>query len=416
VQRSLRSVVRLDLGGAASSVTRVTRGTGHRALDEMVARTPESRDRYVDFLRALSILAVVFGHWFIALILWNRGVIVVYSAIGVTSGLWLATWVFQVIPLFFFVGGFSNATSFEAAKRRGTSTAAFLRSRAQRLLRPTLVFLVAWVAIEVALHLLDRGGTGLVRGIRLGNTLPFGPLWFLAVYFGIVLLSPLTLAAHRRFGIWIPVVLVAVSVLVDVLAFAGGVHGIRWVNLAVIWSLPHQLGYFYADGRLVRAGRRVHAAMAIGGLACLIGFTSLGVYPRSMLGTDATFFNLKAIERVSNMNPPTLCIAALTFWLIGLAMLVRDPITRWLQRPVVWKPVIAVNAVIMTLFVWHMTAYAVAIVLLYPHGFGRALDSTARWWSERPLWEVLPGIILFAVVAVLGRFERPARVKQPASS
>jgi fucose 4-O-acetylase-like acetyltransferase len=394
----------------------VAPGTGQIALDEMVARTPASRDRYVDFLRALSIVAVVFGHWFIALILWHRGVIVVYSAIGVTSGLWLATWVFQVIPLFFFVGGFSNATSFEAARRRGGSTGTFLRSRAERLLKPTLAFLLAWVVIEVVLHLLDTGGTGLVRGVSLGNTLPFGPLWFLAVYFGIVMLSPLTLAAHRRFGIWVPVALIAISVVVDVLAFARDLHRVRWVNLAAVWSLAHQLGYFYADGRLVRAGKRFHLAMAIGGLACLIGLTTLGVYPRSMLGTDATFFHLKAIERVSNMNPPTLCIVALTFWLIGLAMLVREPVTRWLQRALAWKAVIAVNAVIMTLFVWHMTAYVLVVVLLYPHGFGLALDSTARWWSERPVWEVLPAVVLFAVVAILGRFERPVRMKQPASS
>ena len=36
-----------------------------RALD-LAERTPEARNRYVDFLRALSITAVVFGHWLMA--------------------------------------------------------------------------------------------------------------------------------------------------------------------------------------------------------------------------------------------------------------------------------------------------------------------------------------------------------------
>jgi len=379
-----------------------------RGLDEMVSRTPAARDRYVDFLRAVSILAVVFGHWFIALIVWRRGVIAVYSAVGVTSGLWLATWVFQVIPVFFFVGGFSNATSYDAAMRRGIGTATFLRSRAERLLKPTAIFLGSWLVIELVLHILDRGGTGLVRGVRLGSTLPFGPLWFLAVYLGIVMLSPLTSRLHHRYRLSIPFVLVAIAVLVDVLAFAADVPHIRWVNLAVVWSLAHQLGYFYADGSLIRAGRGAHLAMVLLGLVALVGLTSLGAYPKSMMGTDATFFHLKAIERVSNMNPPTFCIVALTFWLIGLAMLARGPVTRWLQRPGAWKAVIAMNGVIMTLFLWHMTAYALAILILFPPGFGHALDSTARWWAERPLWEVVPGAILFALVAVLGRFERPA--------
>jgi hypothetical protein len=38
-----------------------------RARD-LVAGTPDTRDRYIDFLRAASILAVVIGHWFISVI------------------------------------------------------------------------------------------------------------------------------------------------------------------------------------------------------------------------------------------------------------------------------------------------------------------------------------------------------------
>lgn len=74
---------------------------------EALARaTPATRDRYVDLLRAFSIVAVVVGHWSIALIHWEDGRIFVQNAVGHQSGLWIATWVLQVMPLFFFVGGF----------------------------------------------------------------------------------------------------------------------------------------------------------------------------------------------------------------------------------------------------------------------------------------------------------------------
>ncbi len=33
---------------------------------QMAEQTPESRNRYVDFLRAASIMVVVFGHWLMA--------------------------------------------------------------------------------------------------------------------------------------------------------------------------------------------------------------------------------------------------------------------------------------------------------------------------------------------------------------
>src|SRR5206468_11112917 len=131
-------------------------------LNELVAATPASRDRYVDFLRAASIACVVFGHWFIAIIFWDHGVIGVHSAIGVTSGLWLATWVFQVIPIFFFVGGFSNFVAYRSlAARNGGGVRRFLRTRAMRLLKPTALFVATWLLIEVVLHLIGRGGTGL---------------------------------------------------------------------------------------------------------------------------------------------------------------------------------------------------------------------------------------------------------------
>ena len=74
-----------------------------------------------------------------------------------------------------------------------------------------------------------------------------------------------------------------------------------------------------------------------------------------------------------------------------------------------WRFTIVVNARIMTLFLWHMTAFLLALLLLWPLGFGREQDSTARWWLERPLWFVVPGAILLGLVAIFGRFERGPR-------
>jgi hypothetical protein len=38
-------------------------------------------------------------------------------------------------------------------------------------------------------------------------------------------------------------------------------------------------------------------------------------------------------------------------------------------------------------------------------GFGQEQDSTLRWWLERPLWFVTPGLILLGLIAIFGRFE-----------
>jgi fucose 4-O-acetylase-like acetyltransferase len=396
-------------------------------IDELAQATPTTRDRYVDFLRALSIAVVVIGHWTIAIISWDDGVIRSTSAVGKAPGLWLATWVCQVMPVFFFVGGYANLVAYDSARRRGDSALAFMRDRTRRLLLPASALLGVWAIVQVVLHLTDTGapagptvgGIDLLRGVRPpGQTIPFGPLWFLAVYLAVVWLSPATIALHRRFRWAVPAVMIAGTVVADALGFLGGQDGMRYLNVVFVLLLPHQLGHFYGDGSVDRWPRRALWAMVVVGLGGLViatnpwlfrlagddrfrWFPGIGHYPRSLLGTD--------VESVSNAYPPTICFMLVGFWLIGLVLLLRPRLTAWLQKPGPWKATIAGNAWIMTLFLWHMTAYLLAILLLWPLGLGQETEPTGRWWLERPLWLLVPGAILAALVALFGWIERGRR-------
>ena len=400
-------------------------GTGPRpTLAEIAARTPADRDRYVDFLRAVSIVTVVLGHWAISMIWWHDGLITTTNAIGVTPGLWLATWFLQVMPIFFFVGGFSNLVTYDSFHRRGRSTGEFLRTRAARLLAPSAVFIGVWTVIQVALHLLDVGrGTGFIlwgetwflRGVKPpGATVPFGPLWFLPAYLVVILLAPLMLRLHRRFGIGVVVFLTLAAVAVDAVAFIGQVHLVRYLNILWVWLLPHQIGFFYGDGRMQRMSARGRWTMALGGLAAMVLLTNppiflghgpelfhgLAAYPKSLLGTEN--------EPMVNTYPPTIVLVAMTYWSIGAAMLLRERAQAWLARSTrAWMFAIWANANIMTMYLWHMTAFLVAILLLWPLGLGREhLPTAAFWWQRLVFWAV-PGAILLGFLRMFGRFERP---------
>jgi len=374
-------------------------------IADLAAATPATRDRYVDFLRAFSIVTVVLGHYFIALIHWEDGRIFVHNVVGHQSGLWLATWVLQVMPLFFFVGGFSNLVGWRSAVTSGGTVGGFVAARLRRLMRPTAVFLGVWVIIELVLRVAGAGADGVLRS----TFLPFGPMWFLVVYGFVVALAPATIRLHDRFGWRVPVALASGVAIVDLLRFGFDVPGIGWVNLALVWLAIHQVGYLYADGGadalLVRMGRRGWGFMIASGLGLLIVLTNLELfmdelfYPRSMVGVD--------IEPVSNMSPPSLAIIGLAVWQIGLAMWVREPIRRWLSRPGPWQGTIAVNSVIMTVFLWHLSALLVTIIALHPLGLGQDTTATARWWLERPIWVIGPLIVLAPLVAAFRRFERP---------
>ena len=358
------------------------------SVSDLAAATPSTRDRYVDFLRAFSILVVVLGHFFIAVAFHERGRVFVENAVGRTSGLWLLTWVLQVMPLFFFVGGFANLVSWKG------DYGAFLRGRLRRLLKPFGVFVAAWIVVQVAFHVADIGRGGALRLSRL----PFGPLWFLAVYLGVVALAPAMLALHRR-APWLTLLTLANGVvLVDALRFVLAVRNVGWLNLALVWLFVHQLGFFYADGRLASWSKGRLALLALAGLAGMAVLTNAAPYPRSMVGVDH--------EAISNMSPPTLCIAFLALWQIGLAMLARPALTTWLQGRRAWSAVIAANGVIMTTFLWHLSALLATILLLERLGLEPEPDTNAAWWLTRPVWIVVPLLLTAALVAAFRRFER----------
>jgi hypothetical protein len=394
-----------------------------RDVEALASATPQTRDRYVDFLRAASICSVVLGHWLIGVVHVEDDLIYLTSAVGVTRGLWLGTWLLQVMPIFFFVGGFSNRVAYESYRRRGRSTRAFVRSRVERLLRPSLVFLGAWAVVQIGLHLGDVGRptgvqlwgeTTMLRGVLPpAQTLPFGPLWFLGFYLLVVIAAPALIALHRRFGAAVPIAMAVSAVVVDVVGFGAGLRGVRYLNILPVLLFPHQLGFFYADGRI--GGRRLHAAMVAAGLGGLVllttpwvfrlfgdvrfeWFPGIGYYPKSLTGTG--------IEAISNAYPPTVPFLLGGVWMIGAVLLLRDRGRRLLERAGMWKATIFGNAVIMTLFMWHMTAYLIAILALWPLGLGRQEGGTGRWWLERPVWIVVPGLILAGMVVALSRFER----------
>jgi fucose 4-O-acetylase-like acetyltransferase len=372
------------------------RGAGARRAGRLRAladATPAGRDRYVDFLRVVSIATVVLGHWTITAVGRSAGGLTAGNVLSTTPWLWLATWVLQVMPVFFFVGGFSNMVSWQALERRGGGYVEYLSGRMARLLRPVLVFVAVWLVLPLAL-----GRLGLPAGqVELIGKVMGQPLWFLGVYLVAVALAPAMVRLHRRFRLWVPATLAAAAAAVDALRLAAGVQDLGYLNLLVVWALVQQVGFFYADGTLTRLSRRALAGLGAAGLAGLVVLTGTGMYPPSMVGLPG---------EESNMSPPTVCIVALTVWQVALVMLVRGRVSAWLARRGPWTAVIAVGSMAMTLYLWHLTA----MVALY--GLVLAVDGplpapgTGWWWATRPPWLALLAAVLVPMALALSRFER----------
>src|ERR1700741_1442756 len=119
--------------------------TSTLSASDLARQTPATRDRYVDLLRIASIAVVVLGHWLMAVVTVDDGEFHVGNVLGMVPGLWLATWVLQVMPIFFFVGGFANLVTIDALRRKGQGTAEYLVGRVQRLVWPVAALFGVWV-------------------------------------------------------------------------------------------------------------------------------------------------------------------------------------------------------------------------------------------------------------------------------
>ena len=375
---------------------------------QLAAATPSGRDRYVDFLRVFSLAVVILGHWLMAVIVWEGGRLQIDNVLESTPAAQWLTWIFQIMPVFFIVGGFSNAASLAAARRDGKAYGDWLRGRLTRLVRPVLAFALAWTAFVASLRLLGVDPAA----VRAGSLAQ--PLWFLAVYIGVVALAPAMVQGAGQVG-------------------RGGAcrpraqRGRRRRGRQGLRRHADRLGEL-RPGVAVRpptrcdvAGRRCHdpgwevgswsrrraVALVAAGLAGLVVLTQALGYSVSMVGgVDGAR---------SNTFPPSLALVFLAVWQFGAVLAVRPVVDRWLARPRAWAGVVAANGMAMTLFLWHITAMALVAVAVLPTGLlPQPAVGSGAWWAMRPAWIALSAIALVPLVVAFLRVEtvraRPAVV------
>jgi peptidoglycan/LPS O-acetylase OafA/YrhL len=368
------------------------------------ADTPPDRDRYLDLLRAFSILMVVFGHWMVRVVTESDGRLERGYLLEIEPAWQWATLLWQVMPIFFLVGGLVNAGSWRRARDAGTRPVDWLRTRVRRLLFPLVPLLAILVPTAAFVHE-TVGEATLLFGFRVAVV----PLWFLAAYLVVTALTPLTLAIHERGSSvrWLAICTL-LAVAVDVLRFTVQADGPRLgtqpaigsVNFLLVWVAIHQIGYLWADDQLP-GGARLPWILALAGGGSLLLMIGSGLYPLTMVPIEGT-------HEPNNGGPPSAALIALGCLQLGVALLLREPISRLLARPRVWVPVALVSSRLMTVYLWHQAVMIAVANVGHPRGW---LPVTAQvdatWWALRPLWILVCSVVLALVVLVVHRFETP---------
>jgi peptidoglycan/LPS O-acetylase OafA/YrhL len=356
------------------------------------------RNRYADLLRAAAIGLVVFGHWLLTSVTDQGGQLSGGSAMADIGWSGWGTLLFQVMPVFFLVGGYVNALSWTRHRDEGASWAGWVRRRAIRLLRPTTLFVAA---IVIAAAACGRAGANPAELAQAGWGVAL-QLWFLPLYLLLIALTPALLRAHRRWGLAVPAAFTLAAAGVDAGVIGARLAGLGYANYLLVWGAMHQWGFAWQDGTLTRRRWRPWALAAAGGLA-LGALLSSGPFPVNMVGTTG--------GGVNNTIPPSVALLAFAAVQAGLLLAAEPAVSGLLARGGrLWRGVRWLNDRVLTIYLWHMVPTVVVALALYPAGLmPQPAPGSGAWWELRPAWIAALAVVLAPLAIWLARFERPLR-------
>ena len=381
----------------SSTTTNSPSVSAPQSLASMASAVKADRNRAIDFYRVVAMLAVAFGHWLaLVAVSDSGGNLVGGNALEFVPSLSWATWILQVMPLFFVVGGFSSAMSLDSHNRtNGARAQDWIAARLRRMLPPAVVLGATWL---VVLALGAAAGQVTLAATALHAAAI--PLWFLANYTIDTALAPFVLPAFRRNPARFAALLGSAFLFFEGLRILQ-VPALPQVNWVLGWLIFQVMGMAWRDGMLP-TGRKL-LAMAAGFWAATVALvTSGGPWIVSMV-------NIAGVEN-SPTAPPTLSLmtfgAAFSLTAIAAAPHISAALA---ARPKAWTAVVGANTVAMSVYLWHMTAAIIATAIMhFTVGLPTHEVGSLAWWTFKIPTIGASIFFLVPIVIVVSRFERNA--------
>ncbi|MFT7474105.1 MAG: hypothetical protein ACI81L_001025 [Verrucomicrobiales bacterium] len=366
------------------------------SLASMAAEAKADRNRAIDFYRVVAMLTVAFGHW-LALVAVSdaEGELLGGNALEFVPSLGWATWLLQVMPLFFVVGGFSSAMSLDSHDRNGGRAQDWIAARLRRMLPPAVVLAGTWLVVLVvaaAFGQLSLAGTPLHAGAI--------PLWFLANYTIDTALAPFVLPRFRANPKRFALVISGTFLVFEAMRVAN-VPVLPQINWVLGWLMFQVMGMAWRDG-LLPTGRRL-IGYAAGLWTATLGLVlSGGPWIVSMV-------NIPGVDN-SPTNPPNLSLmtfgAAFSLTAIAAAPRISSALA---SRPKAWAAVVGANTVAMSVYLWHMTAAVIATgAMQFTVGLPSHVVGSLDWWMFKIPTIAASLAILAPIVFLVSRVERRA--------
>lgn len=219
-------------------------GSFRSALSE-VSKTSNSRVRFIDFIKVIGLLLIIFNTSYFLDFEQSSGEFIVYNRTLIDNTLTPFTWITVGMSLFFFSTGFTNKIAWYSNVGRDGSQWKFLTDRVDGLMGSVLVwifFITLSLNVTSKIIYFPQFITNQEDGMLTVTEFIMWPLWLVSIYLVVVLFCPLTIFLHKKNPYLTLSVLISTLVLIDNIDFSISLSYIKLFNYLIFWLTIHQIG------------------------------------------------------------------------------------------------------------------------------------------------------------------------------
>lgn len=348
-----------------------------RSVFNETNNTSISRERFIDFLKTFGLLLLVFNSFSFLNINYSGGEYLIINNSFSSSNSSIVTWFTVGLPIFIFSMGFTNLIAWYSNVGRDGSQWNYLVDRINSLLGPVLVLIFA---VSISLNVLLRSNlipnylTTTEDGVISLVEFTLWPLWLVSIYMVMVMFAPLTIYLHKKYPYPTLVLLVLVTIFIDIVEVPLNYSYIQVFNYLFFWLTIHQLGYFYADGKIQMFKKSIYFLSSV----VLYGF----LYYQVIFNEKVINFANYRLNSISNEDPPSAYYLIASFAFLFLLISLQKYFVKLLNNRKVWLIFSHIHSNIYTIYLWHLisliivllfnldTLYSLLILLLITFVFG----------------------------------------------
>ena len=329
-----------------------------RSVFNEASKTSISRERFIDFTKVIGLLFLIVNSFLFLRLEESSGELFVTNLSAESQSLIVISWFTAGMSLFFFSMGFNNLIAWYSNVGRDGSQWNYLVDRINTLLGPVLVWIFS---STIVLNILSRSSnfpnylTTSEDGIMPSIEFILWPLWLVSIYLVMVLFAPLTIFLHKKYPYATVLTLFTMTVLIDNIEFSLNFSYIKLFNYLFFWIAIHQLGYFYADGKIQEVNVNVFRYLTV---------FSYG-YLFYQISASNKYLSLASyrLSSLNNEDPPTTFYLVASIGLISLAFTLKNLIDKMLSNQKIWLLISHIHANIYTIYLWHLFIFFITYLV-----------------------------------------------------